>query len=64
MLLFVPNGADAEVQVLTLRNGSKRNKRLVLTSFVEWCLWNAQDDGTLVRVARGEKKVVLRAVVG
>ena len=64
MLLFVPNGADAEVQVLTLRNGSKRNKRLVLTPFVEWCLWNAQDDGTLVRTARGERKVVLRAVVG
>ena len=46
LLLFVPNGANAEVQVLTLKNESKKRKRLVLTSFVEWCLWNAQDDCT------------------
>jgi cellobiose phosphorylase len=43
---FVPNGENAEVIALTLKNDSKKQKKLILTSFVEWCLWNAQDDTT------------------
>ena len=43
---FVPNGENAEVIALTLKNDSKKQKKLTLTSFVEWCLWNAQDDTT------------------
>lgn len=43
---FVPNGENAEVIALTLKNTSKKQKKLTLSSFVEWCLWNAQDDTT------------------
>ncbi len=46
LLLFVPLGASCEVQLLTLRNLSRKAKRLELFSFVEFCLWNALDDMT------------------
>ena len=45
-LYFVPNGENAEVQMITLANESKKAKRVSLVSFVEWCLWNALDDCT------------------
>ncbi|MBQ8161310.1 MAG: glycosyl transferase [Clostridia bacterium] len=41
---FVPLGEDAEVHRITLENASGEAKDLTLTSFVEFCLWNAQDD--------------------
>ncbi len=43
-LSFVPLGVDAEVHQVTLTNHSGADKDLILTSFVEFCLWNAQDD--------------------
>jgi cellobiose phosphorylase len=43
---FVPNDFDGEVQKLTLRNEGKDAKKLTIFSFVEFCLWNAQDDAT------------------
>jgi cellobiose phosphorylase len=46
LLFFVPNGEDAEVQMVTLTNESKKDKSVSLVSFVEWCLWNALDDCT------------------
>ena len=46
VLLMVPNGVDAEVQMVTLTNESKAAKKVTLVSFVEWCLWNALDDCT------------------
>ena len=46
VLLMVPNGVDAEVQMVTLVNESKATKDVTLVSFVEWCLWNALDDCT------------------
>ena len=46
VLLMVPNGVDAEVQMVTLVNESKASKDVTLVSFVEWCLWNALDDCT------------------
>ncbi len=45
-LSFVPMGVNAEVHQITLRNHSAAAKDVVLTSFVEFCLWNAQDDST------------------
>jgi len=45
-VLFVPLGADAEVQKVTLTNTSAVAKRIQLFSFVEFCLWEAQDDQT------------------
>ena len=41
---FVPMGCDAEVHQITLTNESDAAKDVILTSFVEFCLWNAQDD--------------------
>ena len=41
---FVPLGFDAEVHQVTLTNESDEEKDVVLTGFVEFCLWNAQDD--------------------
>ena len=43
-LSFVPMGYDAEVHQITLTNESGKAKDVILTSFVEFCLWNAQDD--------------------
>ncbi len=43
-LYFIPLGTWAEVQKVTLTNTSKAAKKIKLFSFVEWCLWNAEDD--------------------
>ena len=45
-LFFVPIGKNCEVHQVTLKNESPSVKRFQLFSFVEWCLWNAQDDMT------------------
>ncbi len=46
VLYMVPNGENCEVQMITLKNNSKKDKKISLVSFVEWCLYNAQDDCT------------------
>ncbi len=43
---FVPVGETAEIQKVTVTNTSDGDKTLSLFSFVEFCLWNAQDDQT------------------
>ncbi|GGC02659.1 GH36-type glycosyl hydrolase domain-containing protein [Cellulomonas carbonis] len=45
-LLFVPMGEDAEVQRITVTNTSEVTKSLKLFTFLEFALWNAQDDQT------------------
>jgi len=45
LLVFIADDDDAELQVLTLRNDSAATKTVRLFSFVEWCQWNADDDG-------------------
>lgn len=45
LLFFVPDEADVEIQMLTLKNDSDEKKEVSLVSFIEWCLYNAQDDG-------------------
>ncbi|MDM7829971.1 GH36-type glycosyl hydrolase domain-containing protein [Cellulomonas edaphi] len=45
-LFFVPLGEDAEIQRVTVTNDSDAEKTVTLFSFVEFCLWNAQDDQT------------------
>ena len=45
-LSFVPRGVDALVTRVRLTNASKAEKAVSLFSFVEFCLWNAQDDST------------------
>jgi cellobiose phosphorylase len=45
-LFFVPPGDNVEIQRLRIENGSQERRRITLFSFVEWCLWNAEDDMT------------------
>lgn len=45
-LFFVPMGKTCEVHAVTLKNESASAKSFQLFSFVEWCLWNAEDDMT------------------
>ncbi|KAE9629462.1 glycosyl transferase [Defluviitalea raffinosedens] len=44
LLCFVPQKDSCEINKLTLTNKSNQAKELTLFSFVEWCLWNADDD--------------------
>ena len=44
VLTFVPMKDSCEVSRLTLSNKSASAKELKLFSYVEWCLWNADDD--------------------
>ena len=44
VLTFVPMGDSCEVSQLQLTNGSSETKELSVFSYVEWCLWNADDD--------------------
>ncbi len=44
VLTFVPMNDTCEVSQLTLTNTSAAKKDLQLFSYVEWCLWNADDD--------------------
>jgi len=46
VLSFVPLGFNGEVYKLTLKNTGKEEKDLSLFSFMEFCLWDAQDDMT------------------
>ncbi len=43
---LVPRGKNALVTRVQLKNLSGKAKCFTLTSFVEFCLWNAQDDST------------------
>ncbi|MDE7299106.1 MAG: glycosyl transferase [Lachnospiraceae bacterium] len=43
---FVPQDYNGEVHKVVVRNTGTEKKELKLFSFVEWCLWNAQDDST------------------
>lgn len=43
---FVPFGDNCEIHRVHIKNTSKEEKKISLFSFIEWCLWNAQDDST------------------
>ncbi len=43
---FVPQDFNGEIQKVTVTNESKDKKSLKLFSFLEWCLWDANDDTT------------------
>ena len=43
---FVPQNFNGEVQKLVLKNTGEKSKSFKLFSFIEWCLWDAQDDST------------------
>ncbi len=44
LLTFVPMGDTCEISQLKLTNGSPETKTISVFSYVEWCLWNADDD--------------------
>jgi len=44
LLVFVPNQDNCEISKLTLTNESGADKTFSVFSYVEWCLWNADDD--------------------
>lgn len=44
VLTFVPTEDNCELTRLTLTNNSSGEKSFSLFSYVEWCLWNADDD--------------------
>ncbi len=44
LLTFVPMNDNCELNSLKLTNHSSVKKELTLFSYVEWCLWNADDD--------------------
>ena len=44
--MFVPVSDNALIYHVTLRNESKKTKKIKLFSFVEFCLWDANDDCT------------------
>ncbi len=46
VLLFVPVDVNAEIHQVTVTNTSDAAKSFSMFSFVEFCLWNAEDDQT------------------
>ncbi len=44
ILTFVPMNDNCEISQLKLTNNSSATKNLSIFSYVEWCLWNADDD--------------------
>ncbi len=46
VLQFIPLGFWGEIQKFNLKNEGEEVKKLKLFSFIEWCLWNAEDDMT------------------
>ncbi|MCM1569636.1 MAG: glycosyl transferase [Roseburia sp.] len=43
-LAFVPMNDNCEITLVTLSNDTDTPKSVKLFSYVEWCLWNADDD--------------------
>lgn len=41
---FVPLDFNGEVHKVVVKNSGSTKKEVKLFSFIEWCLWNAQDD--------------------
>ena len=44
LITFVPIGDPVELTKITITNNSSAHKDIKLFSYVEWCLWNADDD--------------------
>ncbi len=44
VLAFVPLDDNCEINRVTLTNKSDKAKDIKLFSYIEWCLWNADDD--------------------
>ncbi len=60
VLTFVPMEQPCEVSKVTITNESENVKEIKLFSYVEWCLWNADDDSRNFQrnLSTGEVEVV------
>ena len=60
VLTFVPMNDNCEISQVTLTNLSGSTKNASLFSYVEWCLWNADDDSRNFQrnLSTGEVEVV------
>ncbi|GMA36047.1 hypothetical protein [Demequina litorisediminis] len=64
VLFFVPVDTNAEIHQVTLTNTSDADKSVSLFAFLEFCLWNAEDDQTNYQrnLSIGEVEVVDGAI--
>ncbi len=60
VLTFVPMNDNCEVSQIKLKNISDSTKEISLFSYVEWCLWNADDDSRNFQrnLSTGEVEVI------
>lgn len=60
VLTFVPMNDNCEVSKITLTNETDTEKNIQLYSYVEWCLWNADDDSRNFQrnLSTGEVEVI------
>ena len=60
VLTFVPMNDNCEISQVKLTNNSAETKNLSLFSYVEWCLWNADDDSRNFQrnLSTGEVEVI------
>ena len=60
VLTFVPMNDNCEVSQIKLKNLSDSTKEISLFSYVEWCLWNADDDSRNFQrnLSTGEVEVI------
>jgi cellobiose phosphorylase len=60
VLTFVPMDDNCEISQVKLTNKSSESKEISLFSYVEWCLWNADDDSRNFQrnLSTGEVEVI------
>lgn len=60
VLTFVPMDDNCEISQVKLTNKSAEAKNISLFSYVEWCLWNADDDSRNLQrnLSTGEVEVI------
>lgn len=64
VLTFIPMNDNCEISQVKLTNQSDSEKTLSLFSYVEWCLWNADDDSRNFQrnLSTGEVEVIGSAI--
>ena len=60
VLTFVPMNDNCEISQVKIKNNSGVQKNISLFSYVEWCLWNADDDSRNFQrnLSTGEVEVI------
>ena len=60
VLTFVPMNDNCEISQIKIKNLGNTEKKISLFSYVEWCLWNADDDSRNFQrnLSTGEVEVV------